>query len=87
MRSNFLEILVSLLYIRHNLALNEYLKDNRNEHQVLSRNRRFLIPNVNSSWTFTVVFNLAVPVEGFDTTVSTSAPFSYKFNPSSPVVS
>ena len=49
-------------------------------HRLLSRQRRFLIPNITSDWTFTVKFTLKFPLEGLDTTFDGNVPFPFSFN-------
>ena len=56
------------------------LMDLETDSRLLSRQRRFLIPNVTSDWTFTVRFSLAFPLEGLDTTFDGNVPFSMTFN-------
>ena len=56
------------------------LMDLETDSRLLSRQRRFLIPNVTSDWTFTVRFSLAFPLEGLDTSFDGNVPFSMKFN-------
>lgn len=46
-----------------------------------SRQRRFVIPQANSDWTFTVKFTLKFPLEGLDTNFDGNVPFSFTFNP------
>ena len=74
---------ITLLVI---LARNTYafssLTDLESDPKLLSRQRRFLVPNATDDWTFTVKFTLAFPLQGLDTDFSGSVPFSFDFNPS-----
>ena len=56
------------------------LVDLETDSRLLSRQRRFLIPNVTSDWTFTVKFSLKFPLEGLDTTFDGNVPFPFSFN-------
>ena len=56
------------------------LIDLETDSRLLSRQRRFLIPNVTSDWTFTVKFTLKFPLEGLDTTFDGNVPFPFSFN-------
>lgn len=47
-----------------------------------SRQRRFVIPQINKDWRFTVKFTLKFPLEGLDTSFDGNVPFSFEFNPS-----
>ena len=46
---------------------------------VLSRKRRFLVPQV-SGWTFKLTFNLGVPIEGLGSSLSIDLPVTYAFD-------
>ena len=50
---------------------------------VLSRQRRFTLPDASQDWTFTVKFVLDLPIAGLDTTLSSTLPFAYTFKPGS----
>ena len=52
----------------------------RLEDKILSRERRFIIPDPSSDWTFTVKFTLKFPLEGLDTNFDGNVPFPFKFN-------
>ena len=73
----------SLLVISTALALSEAyqsLMDLESDSRLLSRQRRFLIPNITSDWTFEVTFTLTFPLEGLDTTFDGNVPFPFAFN-------
>ena len=74
-------LLFSLIYVKDTLAFSS-LAELESDSKLLSRHRRFFIPNVTSDWTFTVKFTLGFPLEGLDTSFSGSVPFSFDFNPS-----
>ena len=74
-------LLFSSISIKNTLAYSS-LAELESDSKLLSRQRRFLIPNVTSDWTFTVKFTLVFPLEGLDTSLTGSVPFSFDFNPS-----
>ena len=78
-------LLFSSISIKNTLAYSS-LAELESDSKLLSRQRRFLIPNVTSDWTFTVKFTLAFPLEGLDTSFSGSVPFAFDFNPSRYVI-
>ena len=67
--------------IKDTLAFSS-LAELESDSKLLSRQRRFLIPNVTSDWTFTVKFTLVFPLECLETSLTGSVPFSFDFNPS-----
>jgi len=75
-------LLFSSISVKDTLAFSS-LAELESDSKLLSRQRRFLIPNVTSDWTFTVKFTLVFPLEGLDTSLTGSVPFSFDFNPSS----
>ena len=52
---------------------------NRNSDKVLSRKRRFLIPQT-SGWTFTVTGDLTVPLEFTGSSISADTSFTYSLD-------
>ena len=50
-----------------------------NKLEVLSRKRRFLVPQT-SGWTFTVTFDLTIPIEGLGSSLSADVPIKYAFD-------
>ena len=75
--SSFL-VLTSVLVLSE--AYQSLMDLDSDSHRLLSRQRRFLIPNITSDWTFTIRFSLAFPLEGLDTTFDGNVPFSFAFN-------
>ena len=48
--------------------------------EILSRHRRFFLPDVNNTWTFKARFSLVVPLIGLDTSFDGNVPFSFNYN-------
>ena len=52
----------------------------RLEDKILSRERRFIIPDPSSDWTFELRFTLKIPIEDLDAEFEGKVPFRFKFN-------
>ena len=74
-------IALLVIFVRNTWAFSS-LANLESDPKLLSRQRRFLVPEANSDWTFKVDFKLNFPLEGLDTNFEGKVPFSFTFSPS-----
>ena len=74
--------LLKLVFLAKSVWAYSSLADSDTNLSLLSRQRRFLVPDAASDWTFTVKFTLVFPLEGLDSSFEGNVPFTFTFNPS-----